>query len=104
MIQLNKRISLQKQVTYKDPVTKMMVTDWQDIKSVWCAIRTVKGTEYFQASVAHQETTYRFIIRYTAGIDSKMRVNYNGRYFQIESALNDDEANRTITIIAKEII
>lgn len=72
--------------------------------SAWCAIKTIKGYEYFSAGrVSNQfENEYRFIIRYIPGITNLMQIKYKERTFKITEILNDDEANKTITIIAKE--
>ena len=80
------------------------IQEWYDFKTVWCAIKTVKGTEIFSAGTVRTENIYRFVIRYTSGITSSMRIIFEGKIFGIESVLNDDEEHRTITIIAKEII
>ena len=80
------------------------IQEWYDFKTVWCAIKTVKGTEYFSTGVVRAENTYRFIIRYMPGIKASMQIMFEGRLFKIESVLNDDEERRTITIVAKETI
>lgn len=75
-----------------------------DVCKIWSAIKTVKGYEFVSAAATQHENIYRFIIRYRKGIDPRMVVNYQGRIFEIESILNDDELKKTITIIAKEHI
>lgn len=102
------RITFQQFQETIDPDTDRVVIGWVDIKSVWCAIMTVKGSEYVSTATTKEniELTYRFIIRYTAGIDNsvQMRIKFNGRIFDIESILHDDELKKTITIIAVEVI
>ena len=73
-----------------------------NVCEVWCAIKTIRGTEYFASATTQKENFYRFIIRYRSGIDSRMKIDYKGRIFEIESVLNDDELQKTLTIIAKE--
>lgn len=73
-----------------------------DVCKVWSAIKTVNGSEYYSASATQHENTYRFIIRYRKGLDPRMMINYEGRIFNIESILNDNEQKKTLTIIAKE--
>lgn len=101
MLKMNHRITLKTFASIEDELGQIEQI-WMDFKTLWCAVKTVQGREYFSAAAFQGENTYRFIIRYTAGIKSSMRVIFEGRLFQIESVLNDDEANRTITIIAKE--
>lgn len=69
----------------------------------WAAIKTVKGSEYLNAGTVRGELIYRFIIPYVPGITNDMKLSYNGRLFDIiEPPINDDELNKTLTIIAKE--
>lgn len=102
------RITFQQMQEYVDPDTDRVVTDWVDIKSVWCAVKTIKGREYLSAvtSREHVERTYRFIIRHTNGIDdsAQTRIKYKDRFFNMESVLNDDEENLTMTIIGVETV
>jgi len=77
---------------------------WKDLKTVWAAIKTLKGKEYYEAASVQAETTTRFIIRYTQGLDTSMRILYKNRIFDIQSLINDDEKNVTLTIITKEVI
>lgn len=74
----------------------------EEICRVWTAIKTVRGTEYVEAAAVQSENTYRFIIHYREGIDPRMKIDYKGRIFDIESVLNDNELRKTLTIVAKE--
>ncbi len=76
---------------------------WQDFKKVWGKAKTVKGYEYYQAAQDQSENTTRWIIRYTKGLTSDMRVLYKGRVFEIENILHDDEQEKTLTVICKEV-
>ncbi len=81
------------------------IEEWTDYKSLRAMIKTMKGSEYFAAASVQAERTYRFIIRYRNDIDNSMRILYKGRIFDIvEPPINDDEENKTLTIIAKERI
>lgn len=80
------------------------VEEWQDVKSTWSMIKTLKGSEFFAASSTQNENSMRFVIHYTEGLHPDMRIFYKDRTFEIESIINDDEANKTLTIIVKEAI
>jgi SPP1 family predicted phage head-tail adaptor len=75
---------------------------WTEFKTLWAAIKTMQGREYFAAAATHSENTSRFIVRYTEDIDSSMKFLFKGKTHEIISVINDDEANKTLTIIAKE--
>jgi SPP1 family predicted phage head-tail adaptor len=80
---------------------------WQDVKTVWAMIKTdsnMRYREFYEAAAEHSEKIIRFIVRYTKGITPKMRILYKGRIFNIIAVVNDDELNKTLTIIAKEVV
>lgn len=77
---------------------------WSDVKTVWAMIKTLQGREYYEAAATQNENTVRFVIRYTTGINPDMRIKYKDRAFEILSVINDDELNKTLTIIAKEVV
>lgn len=82
-----------------------VVKDWVEFKRPWAMIKTTQGREVIQAAGIQGEITTRFVIRYTAGITNDMRILYQERIFNIIAPpINDDEANKTLTIIGKEVL
>jgi SPP1 family predicted phage head-tail adaptor len=81
---------------------------WKSVKTVWAAIKTIQGREFYQAATIQAERTTRFVIRYSksmeALLNNKMRVQYKNRIFEIESIINDNEANVTFTIMTSEVL
>ncbi|MED1419021.1 phage head closure protein [Bacillus smithii] len=77
---------------------------WQDVKTVWAMVKTLQGREYYAAATTQNENTVRFVIRYTSGINPDMRIKYKKRTFEILTVINDDELNKTLTIICKEVV
>ncbi|USK46345.1 phage head closure protein [Cytobacillus oceanisediminis] len=76
---------------------------WAHYTNAWAMIKTVKGSEYVAAASDQAELTYRFIIHYIPGISKNMRIDFNGRIFDIiEPPINDDELDETVTILARE--
>ncbi|MGG0253196.1 phage head closure protein [Bacillus toyonensis] len=97
------RISIEQPVVIKDELNQVIETSWQEVKKAWSMIKTVKGSEYVEASASQATRIYRFVIPYTSGITEEMRVNMKNRIFDIiEPPMNDDEMYQTLTIIAKE--
>lgn len=94
-------IKLFNPVTIEDELGQSDI-QWTELKTVWAAIKTMQGREYFAAAASRSENTVRFIIRYVEGINSSMRINFKSQVYEIISVINDDEANKTLTIIAKE--
>lgn len=97
------RISIEQPVVIKDELNQVIETDWQEVKKAWSMIKTVKGSEYIEASASQATRVYRFVMPYTSGITEEMRIKMNDRIFDIiEPPMNDDEMYQTLTIIAKE--
>jgi SPP1 family predicted phage head-tail adaptor len=98
------RIIIEQPVVIKDELNQVIETeDWQVVKKAWSMIKTMKGSEYIEASAEQATRVYRFVIPYTSGITEEMRINMKGRIFDIiEPPMNDDEMYQTLTIIAKE--
>ncbi|HHT7228337.1 phage head closure protein [Bacillus thuringiensis] len=97
------RISIEQPVVIKDELNQVIETSWQELKKAWSMIKTVKGSEYIEASASQATRVYRFVIPYTSGITEVMRINMKNRIFDIiEPPMNDDEMYQTLTIIAKE--
>ncbi|PEC82107.1 phage head closure protein [Bacillus cereus] len=98
------RIIIEQPEVIKDELNQEVETGiWQEVKKAWSMIKTVKGSEYIEASASQSTRIYRFVIPHTTGITELMRIRMNGRIFDIiEPPMNDDEMYQTLTIIAKE--
>lgn len=78
------------------------ISEWQPLAKLWSRIFTVSGKEYFAAASVQNETTLRFVIRPpNFEIHPSCEIEFKGKRYAIESVLNDDFQNRTLTIIAK---
>ncbi|MGC3792042.1 phage head closure protein [Priestia aryabhattai] len=103
----NKRITLQeeKMVKNRESIT---TKQYIDLVTVWAAVKTPQGREYYQAAAIQSEKPMRFVIRYSASIkrllNNKLRISYDGRSFNITSFVNDNELNKTFTIIVEEVM
>lgn len=96
------RISILHTVMVEDELNNQ-IEEEQVFTNAWAMIKTLKGSEYVKAGAVRGELIYRFIIHYAPGITNSMKVSYNGRTFDIiEPPINDDEMDKTLTIIAKE--
>ncbi len=99
------RISFLKPIIIKDALGQETRTfeNAEEFTQAWAMIKTLKGSEYVAAASPQSSITYRFIIRYMAGLAVDMAIKYGDRLFDIiEPPINDDELNKTLTIIAKE--
>ncbi|MCM3454405.1 phage head closure protein [Heyndrickxia oleronia] len=96
------RITFLKPVSIEDELGQKEV-QWVEYKKAWAMIKTLKGSEYVNAGSERATITSRFVIHYAEGITAEMRIKYNNRIFDIiEPPINDDEADKTLTILVKE--
>jgi SPP1 family predicted phage head-tail adaptor len=91
------QISTNAQGTYGEPTPT-----WVDFITCSASIEPINGREYFSSQQVNSEVTHRIKMRYKAGINSKMRVKYHNRYFDIKSVINIKEQNREIHLMAVE--
>ncbi|CAM5194099.1 head-tail adaptor protein [Lysinibacillus sphaericus] len=70
------------------------------IAKAWADIKTLKGEDHAVAISQEHKITYRFIIRYMANVDAFQKLRFKGKEYEIKSVLNDDERNKTLTIVA----
>lgn len=82
----------------------------QEIKTVvefgsfWADIKTVQGKEFHTAGQLILENKVRFIMRYVPDVNNSMKIEHKDVLYEIEEILNDNMANKTLTIIAKAIL
>lgn len=100
-LKFDKRISIVKEKVNDGPLPGTTI---QTIANLWADIKTMKGSEYNNFAIGGNIGVSRFIVRYTTIIKPLMKINYKGNLYSIESITNDDENNRTITIIGKAIL
>jgi SPP1 family predicted phage head-tail adaptor len=81
-----------------NPTADSTFLDWR------CSITPLEGTELLAAQQRYGAVTHRLKGRYRAGITPQMRVVFNGRVFRIAAALNVDERNRELEMIAAEVV
>lgn len=76
---------------------------WVDFKTVWAAVSNLHGREYFEAAAVKAESTVKFTIRYTDGINESMRILFKGKQYNISSIDNIKFRNKNIEIKALEV-
>ena len=99
--QLRKRLTIQKRSTVQDSYGQPS-TSWSDVVTVWGAVEPLSGRELMAAEAVQSEITHQVIIRYIAGITSKMRVLYGTRIFDIQNVLDENERHRMLTLLCLE--
>jgi len=100
---------LRKQIVIETPAESQggageVTNSWATFATVRAELITQTAREALKSDqiLGIQYTTFR--IRYLTGITTKMRVLYNSRYFDIESAPNMFGRDREINLYCKEIL
>ncbi|MEF2965038.1 phage head closure protein [Paenibacillus sp. M1] len=104
----NKRITLYGPVVTQDEIGNEIET-FGEICTLWSMVKTTKGTEYFAAAQTNSVNTVRFVVRYSKYLEeifkkekSKFEVEYKSVRYDVQGyPINDDELNKTFTIIAE---
>jgi len=104
--QLNHRIRIQQPTTVKDSLGAPTQV-WADVATVWADIQPLSGREARIADRVAAELTHQITVRHRPDLNdpqavSRMRVLFRGRTFAIHAALNDDEANVSVILLASE--
>lgn len=104
--ELNRRIRLQQRNAAQDSYGEQLLT-WSDVTTLWAAIEPLAGRELELAQKVSSEVTHRISLRYQPQFTdtrtvASLRALYKGRIFNIQAAMNVDEANVVIHLLAAE--
>lgn len=104
--QLCHRVRIQLPTVAKDVLGAPTQT-WIDVAIVWADIQPISGREARIADRIASVVTHQITVRYRSEFNdpksvAQMRVLYRGRVFAIHNALNEDEANVSVILLASE--
>ncbi len=100
---LNRRITIEQPVEIADGAGGLM-RNWSAVATVWAEIipqRTGGGEAVFAEQI-EAASTHRITLRYRSGITPDMRIQYDGRVFNIRQITNVEQANILLVIEAEE--
>lgn len=102
----NKRIIFRRIVQKSDALGDHPVPE--DVTTRWASIRSVRGSEYYEAKKIHSEKAYVICCRYFLidgeEITPEMKIVYRGRTLSIDSVININEDDQEYEIHATEQI
>ncbi|WP_296969169.1 phage head closure protein [Tepidanaerobacter sp. EBM-38] len=101
--ELNKRITLQRPIITINERGFEEET-WEDVKTVWAKVTNLHGREYYAAAAVQAENTVKFTIRYLEGVDTTMRILFQGKHYDITAIDNIKYQNRYMEIKALEVV
>jgi len=102
---LTKRISIET-FTESQSGTGEVSKAWVLLATRWADPVPLSGREYFTGKQIESDISIVFKIRYdtiVSATSTKMRVNYKGSYYDIESVINLEERNKELHLMCKSI-
>jgi len=78
------------------------IKTWATFANPFAAVEPLNGTEYFLSESTAAETNVRIRMRYQAGINKKMRVTHDGKFYNIEAIIDKSERNRELHLMCSE--
>lgn len=100
---LRHRITIQS-VTETQGTDGAIVKTWADFATVSASKTHKTSREFFAAQKVNAEMTDLFITRHLAGVTPKMRVSFDGKYYDIIGAPDPDGRKRELHITCKEVV
>lgn len=77
---------------------------WATFATIWARIiPAFRAERQFMGQIQHQRT-HKILMRFYPGIISSMRINYQGRYFQIHADFKPDERNFWLQLDCEEYV
>lgn len=96
-------ITIEKYTETQDAVGGVSKT-YETFTRAWASIQPMLGREHFTEQRVSSEQTHRINMRYIPGVESTMRIKYNGRVFElIGYPINYMEQNKYLTFNVKEL-
>lgn len=104
--QLSHRVRIEQPTTVKDALGAPTQT-WADVATIWADIAPISGREARIADRIAAEVSHQITVRYQPLFAdpravAQLRVHFRGRVFSIHAALNEDEANVMVILLASE--
>ena len=99
---LRQRVILQSFVATRDAYGEPIET-WSTVVTLWGAVEPLTGREFYQAQQVNAEITHKVRIRYRTLTNSRMRFLLGTRIFEILYIVNENERNRELIMLCKEI-
>lgn len=75
---------------------------WADVDKVYVSIEPKNGSESFRQGQIQDKTTHELTMRYRTDIDTKYRIKYGARLFNINHIKNIDERDRFLLLTCEE--
>lgn len=89
---LRHRVVIERNTPAQDTTTGEMVDYWSEYTTVWASIEPMSAKEFIAAQAVQSEVTGKIVMRFRADITPDMRVNHNGRVYNIVGIIPDPDS------------
>lgn len=100
---LRHRVTLQ-QLSRIDDGAGGYIETWIAVATVWADVYPLKGQELYQAQQVQANLSHRVTIRYRAGVEPSMRLQYGTRTLAIEAVIDPEERHRELILMCSEVV
>ena len=99
---LNRRIIIETPTITRDTYGAEILT-WSTLTAVWASKQHKASREFYVAQKINSEITDLFVIRFRTGLTTKMRVNFDAKYYDILGADDPDGRRVKIQLLCKVV-
>jgi SPP1 family predicted phage head-tail adaptor len=100
--ELDKRIKIQERTGDVNELNEPLDT-WTTLRTEWAKIETLSGQEKMIANQTNASSTHMITKYFTSPLTTKMRIEFKGRFFDINSIENVMERNKKHVLIVQEL-
>ena len=79
------------------------VETYEIYKTLWAKVINLHGKEYFEAAAIQKEKTVKFLFRAVKGINETMKIDFDGKLYDINFIDNFKYENKYMEIKALEV-
>lgn len=84
---LRERVTFLDKSVARDSLGAEVIT-WAEQFEAWAEVLPIAGREYTSLRAAQSDITLRLRVRYRSGVNTGMRVEWNGRQYEILEVIN----------------
>lgn len=77
---------------------------WATFATVWAEVTALAGREYWNSQQETAEQTYQVRIRYLSGVKAEMRVTWNTKTLDIQSAADPTGRGEQLILVCMEAV
>ncbi|MCP5004525.1 MAG: phage head closure protein [Planctomycetes bacterium] len=78
------------------------IETWSTFATVRASIIPISGKEYFSANQEQSSVSHKVSMRYLSGVNTKMRVLFGDRVYNVKSVINFQERDRELQLMVTE--